>query len=219
MDFQWIFNEKNPPNNPQTWSLQVLGCGSVQVLRKSLDFYKFWGSAPCGFFENPVIFTSFGVRLRAGSSKIPWFLTLGANPGVPWRPKADPSVEGKNIGTPLNFCWRIFSGLSRHWLVFWPQHPHKIRSAASWHIVCCDFCCERTDGDPFCAKNVFFLCRNHNSATFTMFHNQHDPSPPTWSFPTNMILSLQHITIIASVLLHLFPQEYYYDIWKNTGKV
>ena len=67
-----------------------------------------------------------------------------------------------------------------------------IGSGASWHIVCCDFCCERTDRDPFCAKNVFFVCRNHDSAKLTILHRQHDPLPPTWSFPTNMIFSHQH---------------------------
>ena len=86
----------------------------------------------------------------------------------------------------------IFSALSRHGAIFRPQHPQENLSAASWHIVCCDFCCERTDRDPFCAKNVFFVCRNHNSAKLTILHRQHDPLPPTWSFPTNMIFSHQH---------------------------
>ena len=43
------------------WFLQVLGCGSVRVLQKSPDLYKFWGSAPCGFFENLMIFSTWSL--------------------------------------------------------------------------------------------------------------------------------------------------------------
>ena len=36
----------------------MLGFGSGRFLRKSNDFYVFWGSAPGGFFENPMIVNS-----------------------------------------------------------------------------------------------------------------------------------------------------------------
>ena len=53
----------------------------VRFLAFFLFFFEFWGAAPGGFFENPMI--------------LGLFWTLGANPGVPWRPKADPENIGK----------------------------------------------------------------------------------------------------------------------------
>ena len=83
------------------------------------------------------------------------------------------------------------------------------RCAASWHIVCCDLCCERTDRSPFCEKVVLFVqklnfcndlpsCSNH-----VILSHQHDPSPPAWFFPTNMIVPQQHdpLANIAQLLL------------------
>ena len=113
--FQWILNWNNFPNNPRTWSLQVLGFGSVRVLRKSRDFYKFWGSAPCGFFENPMIFD-------------PW--------GQPWGPL---EAEGRPLGKLWenlvhNGPFEPITGL-RHYsswipLVFWCRFMSSIRCLA-----------------------------------------------------------------------------------------
>ena len=44
---------------------------NIAIFNSKSGSYKLWGAAPGGFFENPVIFASSGVPLRAGSSKIP----------------------------------------------------------------------------------------------------------------------------------------------------
>ena len=107
------------------------------------------------------------------------------------------------------------------------------RCAARRHIVCCDLCCERTDGSPFCEKKLCFLmqqyyvCNNLSSCNNSMIlSHQHDLSPPTWFFPTNMIVPLQHDPLSPTqhnycyVLLNSFPQQYccyyycyYYLYW------
>ena len=51
-------------------------------------------------------------------------------------------------------------------------------SGATNNIGCCDFRCERTSKDPFCAKNVFFVYRNHDAAEFCCY--PYAPAVMSW---------------------------------------
>ena len=74
MDFWIQITPKLPPNNPQT--------------TPQLDLYKFWGAAPRGFFENPLIFD-------------PW--------GQPWGPLEAEGRPAENLWKSMWILWDILA--------------------------------------------------------------------------------------------------------------
>ena len=123
---------------------------------------------------------SSGVRLRAGSSKIPWLLTLGANPGIPLLLLLLSLVYECVFVVPLSLLMQTSDG----------QTLTPNRSRNTWvSIFYLGLKCSR--GGPGmlvpCSQPESY-CSSRNMLVW----QDHDPLQGSWSSAKTMIVSQQY---------------------------